>query len=128
MFYEVSVNFVGFGVVREFSALPSILVFLAFKLMNASCFRRFCLQTPSVAVFTEGQASKSQTGDSVCKGSGVQEPDSPRKSMALGRDERPRAKNHGFYSPCTKFEYFCKSETSCFTTFKEFPMAKVSCF
>ena len=59
MFNKVSVNSVGVGVVREFSALLSILVFLSFKLMKAKCFRRFCLQTLFVAVFAKGQASKS---------------------------------------------------------------------
>ncbi len=38
MFYGVSVNSVGVGVVREFSALPSILVILGSKLMKALCF------------------------------------------------------------------------------------------
>ena len=36
--YEVSVHYVGFGVVREFSALLSILVFLGFKLMKSFGF------------------------------------------------------------------------------------------
>ena len=38
LIYRVSVKYNGFGVVREFSALPSILVFLGFKLMKPSCF------------------------------------------------------------------------------------------
>ena len=81
-------------------------------------FLKGLLQTPSVAVFAEGQAPKSLTSDSVCKGSGDQEPDRPRKSMAGGRDERPRAENHGFDMPCTRFDHFCNSETSCFTRFE----------
>ena len=36
--YKVSVNYDGFDVVREFSALLSILVFLSLKLMKTLCF------------------------------------------------------------------------------------------
>ncbi len=36
--YEVSVKYDGFGVVREFSALHSILLFLGLKLMKTMCF------------------------------------------------------------------------------------------
>ena len=99
VFDEVSVTYCDFGVVREFSALPSILYFMGFNLLKSSCFWRICLQTPFVAVFAEGRAPKRLTSDSVCKGSGGQEPDRPRKSMARGRDERSRAENHGFDCP-----------------------------
>ena len=57
--YVASVNYDGFGVVREFSALLSILVFLGLNLMKTLCFRRVCLQIPSVAVFAEGRNPKS---------------------------------------------------------------------
>ena len=43
----------------------------------------------------------------VCEGSGALEPDSPGKSMAGGRGERPRAEKHGLESPCTWFGRFC---------------------
>ncbi len=91
IFYQVSVTYCDFGVVREFAALLSILQLMAFKLLKTWSFWRVCLQTPSVAVFAQGQAPTRLTSDSVCKGSGDQEPDRPRKSMAGGCDERPRA-------------------------------------
>ena len=34
IFYEVSVTYCDFGVLREFSALPSILEFMGFKLLK----------------------------------------------------------------------------------------------
>ena len=78
-------------------------------------------------VFLKGLLANTAWGE-VCKGSGTQEPDSPRKSMAGGRGERPRAEKHGLESPCTRFGRFCWSETSCLIVFEEFPIAKVLCF
>ena len=77
---------------------------------------------------------------SVCRGSGAQEPDSLRKSMARGRDERPRAEhqckttvstrpvrgfatftnneiteNLSFYLPCTRFgRFYLPGSADCF--------------
>ena len=57
------------------------LCFEVFVSENLLCVDWFALQTPSVAVFAEGSSD--------------QEPDSPRKSMARGCDERPRPDHHG---------------------------------
>jgi hypothetical protein len=38
VFDEVSVTYCDFGVVREFSALPSILEFMGFNVLKTSCF------------------------------------------------------------------------------------------
>ena len=110
--YEVSVKYDAFGVVCEFAALHSILVFLGLILMKTLCFLRICLQTQSLLVFAESRAPTKNTCDIECAGSGAQEPDSTRNLMARGRDERPRAENHGFDLPCTRFYHFCKPETS----------------
>jgi hypothetical protein len=78
-------------------------------------------------VFLNGLVENTARSE-VCGGSGAQEPNSPRKSMARGRGERPRAEKHGLELPCTRFGRFCRSKTSNFIAFEEFPMAKVSCF
>ena len=38
VFYEVSATYRDFGVVREFSALPSILDFMSFNVLKTYCF------------------------------------------------------------------------------------------
>ena len=78
-------------------------------------------------VFLKGLLANTAWSE-VCEGSGALEPDSPRKSMAGGRGERPRAEKHGLESPCAWFGRFCWSKSSCFIVFAEFPMAKDSCF
>ncbi len=71
LFYKVSANYDGFG--------AGVFVFLISK--NLLCLKGLLANTVC---------------GSVCRGSGAQEPVSTRKSMARGRDERPRPEHHGF--------------------------------
>ncbi len=102
MFHKVSINYNGFGAGVSVPCVMQNRVFLKGWLANTAW-------------------------RSVCRGSGAQELDSVRSLMTGCSEERPRAKNHGFELPCKGFEKCCKYETSCFTTFEEFPMAKVLC-
>ena len=86
------------------------------------------MQTQSLAVFAEGRAPTKNTWDIECAGSGAQEPDSTRNLMTRGRDERPRAENHGFDLPCTRFYHFCKPETLCLSRMKQVRLQKYSVF
>jgi hypothetical protein len=135
VFYEVSVNYDGFGAGRC-SRKPRVNPKRGHSFDELWCaVGGGNLVFYGVSVSSDGQNLVFLKGllantawSEVCEGSGAQEPDSPRKSMAGGRRERPGAEKHGLESPCTRFGRFCWSETSCFIVFEEFPMAKVSCF
>ena len=81
-----------------------------------------------MAVVAEGRAPTRLTSDSVCKGSGDQEPDRPRKSMAGGRDERPRAENHGFYCPVRGLATFATLKPSVLRDLNDDRLRKCSVF
>ena len=135
MFYEVSVNCVGFGAGRC-SRKPRENpkrghLFDAFRCAAGSGNLVIC----SVSMHSDGQnlvflkgLLENTAWSEVCEGSGALEPDSPRKSMAGGRGERPRSEKHRFDTPCTTFGVFCWSETPYFIVNLELPMAKTPCF
>ena len=114
VFYEVSVNYVGFGAGRC-SRKPRENpkrghLFDAFRCAAGSGNLVIC----SVSMHSDGQNLMFLKGllentawSEVCEGSGALEPDSPRKSMAGGSGERPRAEKHGLESLCTRFGRFC---------------------
>ena len=135
MFYKVSINSDGFGAGRC-SRKPRVNrkrgnVFDAVR-CAAGCANTifYTVSVPSDGqnlMFLKGLLANTAWSE-VCEGSGALEPDSPGKSMAGGRGERPRAEKHGLESLCTRFGRFCWSETSKFIVFFEFPIANISCF
>ena len=112
MFYEVSVNYVGFGAGRC-SRKPRENpkrghLFDAFRCAAGSGNTVFySVSAPSDGqnlMFLKGLLGNTAWSE-ACEGSGALEPDSPRKSMAAGSDQE--LTKHGLESLCARFGRFC---------------------
>ncbi len=114
MFYKVSVNYDGFGAGRcarkpRQNPKRGHLFDVFHYAVGSGNLVIYEVSAPSDGqnlVCLKGLLANTAMSE-VCEGSGALEPDSPRKSMAGGRGERPRAEKHGLESPCTRFGRFC---------------------